>query len=111
MEYPTGEIGDYRESCLDVKNEQGNIACELFYEAYRIEKGKPMLERLPASFGKDDQVETLVIVCKDDVLDLKVELLYSVFEAEDVICRSAKIINIMYMMRWRRFFVVPISTM
>lgn len=93
MEYPTGGIGDYRESCLDVRNEQGNLACELFYDGYRIEEGKPALKGLPASFGKDDEVETLVIICKDDVLSLTIELLYSVFEAEDMICRSVKIIN------------------
>ena len=29
MEYPTGGIGDYRESCLDVRNEKGQMGCEL----------------------------------------------------------------------------------
>lgn len=93
MEYPTGGIGDYRESCLDVQNEEGNLASELFYDSFQVKKGKPALEGLPASFGKEDEVETLIIVCKDSVLGLKVELSYSVFEKQDMICRSVKIIN------------------
>ena len=29
MEYPTGGIGDYRESCLNVRNVQGRMGCEI----------------------------------------------------------------------------------
>ena len=93
MEYPTGGIGDYRESCLDVRNEAGSMAAEIFYASHTITKGKPRLEGLPASFGSEDEVETLVITCKDPVLELSVELMYSVFEKEDVIVRSVNIKN------------------
>ena len=55
FEYPAGGLGDNRESCLDVEDEDGKI------------------------------------FLKDQVLDLTVCLLYSVFEAEDVITRSAVI--------------------
>lgn len=93
MEYPTGGIGDYRESCLDVRNEQGSKACELLYASHTIQRGKPGLEGLPASFGREDEVETLVISCEDTVLGLTVELMYSVFEKEDVIARSVRVVN------------------
>ena len=92
-EYPVGGIGDYRESCLDVENEQGCIGCELLFKNYEIRKGKPALEGLPASFGTEDEVETLLIYCEDKVLDLEVCLQYSVFAEMDVITRSAKIRN------------------
>ena len=92
-EYPVGGIGDYRESCLDVENEQGCIGCELLFKNYEIRKGKPALEGLPASFGTEDEVETLLIYCEDKVLDLEVCLQYSVFAEMDVITRSAQIRN------------------
>ena len=31
-EYPTGGIGDYRESCLDVRGETGCRGCEILYD-------------------------------------------------------------------------------
>ncbi|MDD7738844.1 MAG: alpha-galactosidase [Lachnospiraceae bacterium] len=93
MEYPTGGIGDYRESCLNVRNEQGCMGAELLYVSHVIEKGKPGLPGLPASFGSEDEVETLRIVCRDEILGLEAELMYSVFAAEDVITRSVKISN------------------
>lgn len=92
-EYSTGGVGDYRESCLDVRNEAGQTGCELFYESHEIVQGKPELSGLPASFGEPGQVETLLIYCIDSVLKLRVTLSYSVFEQEDVITRNVKIEN------------------
>ncbi|MGN0406090.1 MAG: alpha-galactosidase [Bariatricus sp.] len=94
MEYPTGGIGDYRESCLNVRNEQGQSGGELFYHGHQIFGGKPKLEGLPASFGEEDETESLRIICRDEILGLEAELLYSVFEKEDVITRSVKLANI-----------------
>ncbi|MDE6185853.1 MAG: alpha-galactosidase, partial [Lachnospiraceae bacterium] len=94
MEYPTGGVGDYRESCLDVRGESGSTGCEVFFKSYQITKGKPGLPGLPASFGEPEQVETLEIVCEDDILNLRAVLSYSVFEKYDVITRSVRIENI-----------------
>lgn len=93
MEYPTGGIGDYRESCLNVRTQDGCMGCEIFYHGHNIYKGKKKLEGLPASFGDGDEVETLELVCTDSVLKLRVVLSYSVFEKTDVIARSVRIEN------------------
>ena len=93
MEYSTGGIGDFRESCLNVRDDNGCMGCEIFYKSHNIYAGKPKLEGLPASFGKDDEVTTLEIVCNDPVLGLDVILSYSVFEKEDVITRNVKVVN------------------
>ncbi len=93
MEYPTGGIGDYRESCLDVRNEKGQMGCELFYVSHEIYDGKKKLERLPASFGTKEEVQTLEITLEDRILGVQAVLAYSVFEKEDVIARSVRIIN------------------
>ena len=39
MEYPTGGIGDYRESCLNVRNEAGQMGCEIHYVSHEIYNG------------------------------------------------------------------------
>ncbi len=93
MEYPTGGIGDYRESCLDVQGPSGSRGCELLYESHQIFAGKKKIPGLPASFGQEDQVETLEIVCRDQVLGLKAVLSYSVFYKEDIITRSVRVEN------------------
>ncbi len=94
FEYPTGGIGDFRESCLDVRGETGSIGCELLFCNGYIEKGKPALTGLPASFGTEEEVETLDLVCEDKILGLKVVLSYSVFEECDVITRSVRVDNV-----------------
>lgn len=80
MEYPTGGIGDYRESCLNVRNAQGRMGCEIHFDSYEIFKGKRKMEGLPASFGTEEEVETLEITCKDPILGLVVVLSYSVLK-------------------------------
>lgn len=93
MEYSFGGVGDYRESCLDVRNEMGSKGCEFFYKSHNIRKGKPGLKGLPASFGTEDEVETLEIICQDPVLQMEVCLSYSVFGKEDVIARNVYVRN------------------
>ncbi|XCP85680.1 alpha-galactosidase [Roseburia hominis] len=94
MEYSTAGIGDYRESCLNVRNEKGCSGCEIFYDSHQILEGKPGLCGLPASFGTREEVQTLQITCVDPILHLQVILSYSVFPGEDVITRSVKICNL-----------------
>lgn len=93
MEYSVGGIGDYRESCLNVRNEKGQTGCELLYRSCEIYRGKKKLEGLPASFGGEEEVETLDITLADAVLGLEAVLSYSVFEKEDVIARSVRVSN------------------
>lgn len=94
MELSCGGVGDYRESCLNVRNEDGRMGCEFFYDSYTIIKGKPKLQGLPASFGTEEEVSTLEITCYDKILDLKVVLSYSAFEKENVITRNVRLENV-----------------
>ena len=93
MEYPTGGIGDYRESCLNIRNAAGNMGCELHYTGHEIYKGKKGLKGLPASFATEDEAETLEITLKDADLDLEVVLSYTAFVKENVITRSVRVQN------------------
>ena len=93
VEYPETGMGDYRESALCVRSMNGHRASELCYEGYEIVPGKPALEGLPATWGKEEECTTLKIFCRDALLGMKVTLLYSVFEGSDALCRSALIEN------------------
>ncbi len=93
FEYPTGGIGDFREHCLELRTESGHNAVELGYRSHSITRGKHGLPGLPATFGGEQDCTSLVIRMEDPILDLAVELQYTVFEALDVITRSVKIIN------------------
>jgi len=93
MEYPGHGAGDYREGCIRVKTKSGHSVVGLQYESYKILDEKPALEGLPSSFAGNEACQTLVLTCKDSILDLEVELLYSVFEKEDIITRSVRVIN------------------
>ena len=93
MELPCGGVGDYRESCLNIRNEEGRMGCEDTYVSHEIYRGKKKLEGLPASFGTEGEVETLDITCRDEILGLTAVLSYSVFEKENVITRSVRLAN------------------
>lgn len=93
MEYPTYGVGDYRESCLEVKDSKGHRGCCLHYHSHRIYQGKEKLEGMPATFGQKEDCSTIEITCIDPILHLHVILVYSVYEEIDVITRSVRIEN------------------
>lgn len=93
MEYPEHGIGDYRESALCIRNISGYRASESLYRSYKIQKGKPKIKGMPATFGSEQDCETLCITCFDSVLNMEVELYYTVFEERDVITRHVEIKN------------------
>ena len=94
FEYPTGGVGDYRESCLGIKTAAGHSGAMLSYVSHEIFNGKPKLEGLPATFAEDEDCMTLKLVCVDWYAGLQAELLYTAFNDMDVITRSVKITNI-----------------
>lgn len=96
FEYPTHGTGDYRDTCLCVRDQSGYRVCELHYDGYQIHSGKPILSGMPATFEGKEQgmnAETLEITLKDPVLGLKILLRYSVFEDSDAIIRSVVAVN------------------
>ncbi len=95
-EYSTWGVGDYRDSSLSVRSEEGFRGCELHYEGYRILEGKPKLPGLPSTFcgeGEKGAGMTLELDCGDRVLGLKVILRYSVFEDSEAVIRSVQLVN------------------
>ncbi len=93
MEYPETGMGDYKGSAFCLRSVLGHRASELKYERYEIQKGKPKLEGLPATWGAEDECTTLKIFCKDALLAIEVCLQYTVFEDIDAITRSVIVEN------------------
>ncbi len=93
FEYPTGGVGDYRESCISIKTKGGHVGAMLSYVSHEIFEGKPKLEGLPATFGDESECTTLRLICEDKIVGMRVELLYTAFNDTDVITRSVRVIN------------------
>jgi len=93
QEYPQTGNGDFRTCAYGVRQENGSRISSLLYDGYEILPGKRKLQGLPASFGTPEDVETLVIRLRDEVIDLVVELEYNVFDQRGIITRSVRFIN------------------
>lgn len=90
LEYPVYGHGDYRAPAVTVRFPNGSRLLDLQYESHTIEKGKPALDGLPCTDGAE---ETLFVLLRDRLSGIGVRLSYSVFFEEDVIARSAEILN------------------
>lgn len=94
QEYPSYGNTDFRTPAYTVQLENGSTITDLRYENYRITKGKPALEGLPATYvGHDEEAETLEILMLDALIGLEVILSYSVYENYNVITRSVRFVN------------------
>ncbi|WP_208591825.1 alpha-galactosidase [Gracilibacillus suaedae] len=94
QEYPSYGTTDFREPAYQVLQENGSRITDFQYKEHKIYKGKPKLNGLPATYAENgDPVETVEIILYDDEIDAELILLYSVFEEQDAIVRSAKFIN------------------
>ena len=93
MEYPAGGVGDFRESAVVVRSNGGHRALQLTFDSYNIYKGKKPLSGLPATWGSEEDTETLELVLTDTVLHVKAVLSYSIFDGIDAVVRSVKLFN------------------
>lgn len=93
QEFPTDGVGDFRESALAISDSEGHNAVELKYKSHQIFEGAAALNGLPAVFSEKDDCSRLEITAVDEVLNIEVTLIYTVFENLDAVIRSAKIKN------------------
>lgn len=88
QEFP-GNPGDYRTLSYELFHETGSRVSDFRYHGYRIEQGKPNLSQLPATYVGDAKgAETLIIILKDQLYELYLELSYTIFADQNVIARS-----------------------
>lgn len=91
LEFPTFGKGDYREAIAHFVFDDGSRISDFHYHSHQVMDEKPELEGLPHTFGTG--LATLTITLYDPVIDVYVELYYTIFEAVDCIARSLKLVN------------------
>jgi alpha-galactosidase len=92
-ELPDSGRGDFRLPAIRIRKRTGNTVLKLEYVSYEIIPGKPKLPGLPATFGEQADVSTLVITMRDPVALISVYVSYFIFPAYDAIARSLRIVN------------------
>ncbi|MBQ8903222.1 MAG: alpha-galactosidase, partial [Oscillospiraceae bacterium] len=93
-EYPTYGNTDLRSPAFHAKYENGSRTTQLDYIGYKITKGKPALQGLPAVYAENDsEADTLEVELKDDLTGMSVFLSYTVFNEIDAIIRSTRVVN------------------
>ena len=94
QEYPSYGATDLRSPAIELQFLDGSTVSDFRYESHKIFKGKNKIKGLPAVYIEDEnEADTLEIVLRDSLKDIKILLIYSVFGDFDVITRSAKILN------------------
>lgn len=90
FEYSSCGVGDFRTASSEFTMENGNKSCKWVYESYEISGGMPEYKKMPLPTGN---ASTLKVLLKDYFSKTYIELYYSVYEKENVILRSVKLIN------------------
>lgn len=94
QEYSDTGTGDFRRPAYQVTQSNGSRITDLKYDHYEVEQGKQRLAGLPSTFDdSDDGAETLIVHLTDELIQLDLELSYTVFPHQDVIVRSANFKN------------------
>jgi len=90
-EYPFYGSGDYRSPAVQAEFADGSRILDLRYADHTVTKGDAA--PIPGLPQLDGAGETLEIILKDLPTGLTVVLRYALYEAQDVIARSARIVN------------------
>ncbi len=94
LEYSTYGKGDFRESQVVFSRKNGDRVADFLYREHRVIKGKPRtFSGLPESYGDNTECTTLVVVLIEKALKIKLELIYTVFDACDIITRKVALLN------------------
>ncbi|KAI1475330.1 glycoside hydrolase family 36 protein [Daldinia eschscholtzii] len=92
-EFPDLGRGDFRVPAIHIQHSDGNTVSAFSYTGYDISPGKPSLPGLPATYGGEGDVSTLIIHLYDDYSDISADLYYSIFPKYNAITRSFRITN------------------
>lgn len=93
LEYSNNGNGDYRHSPIEVKMGDGSFSTDFLYHSHRIYDGIHKLDPLPCAGGDLTKVKTLEIDLIDEVSDLTLTLIYTVFYECDTFVRKVRLSN------------------
>lgn len=92
-EFPDIGRSDFRLPAIHIAHADGNTVTAFAYQSHEITDGKPSLPGLPATYGQDGDVSTIVVQLYDNVSDVSAALSYSIFPKYNAVARSFKITN------------------
>ena len=92
LEYSGNNTGDFRTSSIEIVDSAGKMGCRLLYKEYKIIKGAVEIPNLPCA-RFNDNTQTLILTLCDEIKNVQVDLIYTIYDEEDVIVRSAVIKN------------------
>lgn len=90
LEYSFSQKGDYREPGVVLKSDSRGYTFDFRYHDYRINNQVEEIKTIPMPHNLDEE---LVIVLKEQVLDIYLELHYYISFNHDVIVRNVVLIN------------------
>lgn len=92
-EFPDQGRGDFRSPAIRIRQSGAHTISALQYQSHTVVKGKPALPGLPATFGDENDVTTIIIHLYDKYSLIAADLMYSVFPRYDAIVRSVTVTN------------------
>lgn len=92
-EFPELGKGDFRNPAVFLKHHDRSTVSHFKYQGYKSMNGKPEYSELPATFGSDDHVKTLIIRMYDTHSNVAADLIYSIFPEHDAIVRRVVLTN------------------
>jgi alpha-galactosidase len=92
-EFPDIGRSDFRLPAIHISHADGNTVTALTYQSHEVVDGKPGIPGLPATYGNDSDVSTIIVRLYDNVSDVGAALSYSMFPKYNAIARSFKITN------------------
>lgn len=92
--YPCGRLLPYGTSCIQVVGDAVIDTGEMRYRSHCIYTGKPLIPGVLTSFCREDDCETLEIICENKQGSLEARLYFTVFERLNVITCHTKVKNL-----------------
>lgn len=92
-ELPDQGRGDFRIPGIRIRQPEGYTVSHLKYRSYTKVKGKPGLPGLPATFGSERDVTTIIIHLYDEESRVAADITYSIFPKYDAVVRSVSVLN------------------
>lgn len=92
-EFPDIGRSDFRLPAIHIQHSDGDTVSAFYYQSHEVIQGKPSLPGLPATYGSEGDVTTLVVNLYDNISDVSAALSYSIFPKYNAVARSFQISN------------------
>ena len=85
--------GDFRYSPAEIKMPDGGFVTDFVYESHRITAGAVPMKTLPQAQGSESDCNSLSIQLRDKACDVRLTMIYTVYENSNVIGRRVVLEN------------------